>query len=134
MCFEWASSVGQKSEGETPLPSAGIPLKWTTGGFIKDTTVNYSNPIPPPIIHHASLIGDLTAKARATMQKLLGDAEGDLQLMRLHTRTNEMIVAPSQEFTLVTVQRSHSAAMLPLVGAAVVAPEAAAAPAEEKKA
>lgn len=95
----------------------------------------HSNPIPPAIIHHASLIGDLTAKARATMQKLLGDVEGDLQLIRLHTRTNEMIVAPSQEFTLVTLQRAHSAAMLPLVGAGVAAaPEAAAAPVEEKKA
>ena len=111
----------------------GIPIKWTQGGFIKEGAQTHSNPIPPAIIHHASLLGDLTAKARATMHKLLGDSDGELQLMRLHTRTNEMIVAPSHEFTLVTLQRSHSAAMNPLVGTAA-APEVLAAPIEEKKA
>jgi len=33
--------------------------------------------------------------------------------MRLHTRNSELIVAPSQEFTLVTIQRSHSACYAP---------------------
>lgn len=67
------------------------------------------------------------------MHKLLGDdPEGELQLMRLHTRNSELIVAPSQEFTLVTIQRSHSAAMLPLVGTLGSAPEAAIAPDGDK--
>ncbi len=79
-------------------------MKWTQQGFIKPGSAVSSNPIPPTVIHHASLFGDLTTKARATLHKLLGEADGELQLMRLHTRTNEMIVAPSQEFTLVTIQ------------------------------
>lgn len=121
-------------EGYMVFNDSGIPLKWTQQGFIKPGAPASSNPIPPTVIHHASLFGDLTAKARATLHKLLGEADGELQLMRLHTRTNEMIVAPSQEFTLVTIQRSHSAAMLPLVASGVDGPAAAAAAPEEKKA
>lgn len=121
-------------EGYMVFNDAGIPLKWTQG-FIKPGSIASSNPIPPAVIHNASLFGDLTVQARAALHRLFGESEGELQLMRLHTRTNEMIVAPSQEFTLVTLQRSHSAAMLPLVGAGAEAPiEAAAAVPEDKKA
>lgn len=129
----------------THLPPAGIPLKWTTSGFVKPSAGGGSaaNPIPPSVVHYASLVGDLTAKSRATAKKLLGEADGELQLLRLRTHTNEMIIAPSDEATLVVLQKAHSAVMVPLVAAAdtssVVAGAGAAgaAPtgaAEEKKA
>lgn len=115
-----------------PLPSlslslfAGIPLKWTPA-FIKPGSTS-SNPIPPSVVHHAALIGDLTSKAKATCSKLLGEA-GELQTLRLRTKTNEMIIAPSLEATLVVVQQAHSAPMMPLVtvGPATPTPAAAAA-------
>lgn len=125
-----------------PSPTAGIPLKWTTSGFVKPSAGGgsaTSNPIPPSVVHYASLVGDLTAKSRATAKKLLGETDGELQLLRLRTRTNEMIVAPSDEATLVVLQKAHSAVMVPLVAAADTGGVAAvaAAPvgaAEEKKA
>ncbi len=90
-------------------------MKWTNGGFIKPGTPNSAAPIPPAIIHNTALISDLADKAKATCRRLLGEAEGELSVIRLHTLTNEMIIAPSLESTLVVVQKAHSAAMVPLV-------------------
>jgi len=94
-----------------------------------------SNPIPPSVVHYSSLLGDLTAKSNDTLRRLLGEADGSLQMLRLRTRTNEIIVAPSEEATLVVLQRAHSAAMVPLVatGEAAHAAAGAGAPAAEEK-
>jgi hypothetical protein len=89
------------------------------------------------VVHYASLLGDLTAKSSATIRKILGESEGSLQMLRLRTKTNEIVVAPSAEATLVVLQRAHSAPMLPLVSLAEASGSslAAAAPAgDEKKA
>ena len=97
----------------------GIPVKWTNNGFIKPGTPNSTNPIPPAIIHNTALLSDLTAKAKATAKKLLGEGpnleNGELNLLRLHTHTNELIIAPAGDCTLAVVQKAHSAAMIPLV-------------------
>lgn len=111
--------------------AAGIPVKWTNGGFIKPGTPNSANPIPPQIVHHAALLGDLTDKATAAAARLLGEP-GGLQMMRLRTRMNEVIVAPAADSTLVVMQKAHSAAMVPVITLADQAQ--AAAMAEEKKA
>jgi len=66
-------------------------------------------------VHHAALIGDLTAKSAATAAKLLGEEGGKLQLLRLRTRTGELLVAPGDDATLVVAQKAHSAVMTPLV-------------------
>ena len=84
-------------------------------GLIKPGTPNSTNPIPPAIVHHTALMHDLTTKARATTQRLLGGEGGELTLVRLHTRTKEYIIAPAETETLMIVQRSHSAALVPLV-------------------
>lgn len=118
------------------IECAGIPLKWTSAGFIKPGTPSSTNPIPPAIVHHASLLGDLSSKAKAACARLLGDSEGELQCLRLRTRTNEIIVAPGHDATLVVSQKAHSAAMLPLVAAHEAAPaggSGGAAGGEEKK-
>jgi hypothetical protein len=97
----------------------GIPVKWTNNGFIKPGTPNSTNPIPPAIIHNTALLSDLTEKAKVTAKKLLGEGpgleNGELNLLRLHTRTNELIIAPAGDCTLAVVQKNHSAAMVPLV-------------------
>ncbi len=98
--------------------SAGIPVKWTTTGFIKPGAPNSANPIPPGVTHNTALLSDLTEKAKATCRRLLGDVDGELQVMRLHTKMNETIVAPAGDCTLAVVQKAHSAAMIPLVQAA----------------
>jgi hypothetical protein len=118
-----------------PLRPAGIPLKWTQSGFVKPGAAANSNPIPASVVHHASLIGDLTAKAKGTCARLLGEADGELQCVRLRTRTSEIIVAPGHDATLVVLQAAHSAAMVPLVALAEAAGTAVAAGAagEEKK-
>ena len=106
----------------SPVPRlAGIPLKWTSNGFIKPGTPNSANPIPPQIIHNTALISDLAEKAKATARKLLGEVDGDLQVLRLHTKTTEMVIAPAAESTRVVVQRANSAAMVSLVAQAEAA-------------
>ena len=62
-----------------------------------------------------ALLHDLTRKAQAGTKRLAGEPDGDLTLMRLHTRTKEYIIAPGETETLMIVQRSHSAALEPLV-------------------
>ena len=81
-------------------------------------------PIPPAIIHHTALAHDLSIKAKLTCRKILGE-EGELQLMRLHTKTKEYIIAPAEHETLLVVQAAHSAALEPLVMAADAAQFAA---------
>jgi hypothetical protein len=116
-------------------------LKWTQTGFVKPGTSTSANPIPQSVVHHASLIGDLTHKARDTCHRLLGYEDGDLQVLRLRTKENEIIVAPSSECTLVVLQDAHSAGASAGLGgesetAAVAIPAAGAgagAAAEEKK-
>lgn len=95
-----------ESESDNASVLAGIPVKWTNSGFVKPGAILGANPIPAPIVHHAALIGDLAAKAKASTKRLLGD-EGDLSLIRLHTKFNELVVAPSEETTLVIVQKAH---------------------------
>jgi dynein light chain roadblock-type len=121
-------------EGFMVFNNSGIPLKWTQAAFVKPgTTSGTSNPIPPSVVHHAALIGDLTAKAKATARRLLGEADGEVQLLRLRTKHNEMIVAPHDEATLVVLQKAHSAVMMPLIAEAATAAPVAAIAAEEKK-
>lgn len=92
-----------------PLKS-GIPIKWTTTGFIPPGSLPNTNPIPPAITRHTALVHDLCGKAQASSRRILG-AEGDLTLMRLHTSTKEYIIAPAEHETLLIVQKSHSAAL-----------------------
>ena len=101
----------------TPQPpcTPGIPLKWTNSGFIKPGTVATPAAIPPAIIHHTALAHDLTSKAKTTCHRILGEAEGELQLMRLHCTTKEYIIAPAEHETLLVVQSAHSAALEPLI-------------------
>ena len=42
-----------------PSPLAGIPIKWTTTGFIPPGTLPNTNPIPPAITRHTALVHDL---------------------------------------------------------------------------
>jgi hypothetical protein len=108
----------------------GIPLKWSTSGFIKPGTPPSANPIPPEIVHHVASIGELKDKAVAAGSRLL---DGDqIQLLRLRTRTNEVIIAPGEDCTLVVLQKAHSAAMTPLVAADTT--PSAAPPVEDVKA
>lgn len=79
------------------------------------SSASSSATIPPSVVHHAALIGDLTAKSAATAAKLLGEEGGKLQLLRLRTRTGELLVAPGDDATLVVAQKAHSAVMTPLV-------------------
>lgn len=103
------------AHNDTRCPHAGIPVKWTNNGFVKPGSILGPNPIPPQIIHHAALIGDLAAKARVTMRRLLGAEDGDLQLLRLHTQSNEIIISPTEETTLVVVQKAHQGPQLTIV-------------------
>lgn len=84
-------------------------------GLIKPGTPNSTNPIPPAIVHHTALMHDLTKKAAAATARLASGPEGELALIRLHTRNKEYILAPAETETLMIVQRSHSAALVPLV-------------------
>lgn len=102
-------------EGFLVFNEAGIPLKWTNSGFIKPGTPNSANPIPPAIVHHTALAHDLTHKAKASCKRLLGELEGDLALLRLHSKHHEYIIAPGEAETLMVLQKAHSAALLPLV-------------------
>lgn len=98
----------------------GIPLSWTTSGFIKPGAPASTNPIPPNIVHHAALARDLTAKVEQSCKRLFGE-EGDLTLLRLHTKTNEILIAPSDVANLMVVQKAHSAEMLPFLKVAEAA-------------
>lgn len=73
-------------------------------------------------MHHAALLGGLASKARMTMRNLVGDADGEVSMLRLHTTQSEIIVAPSAEVTLVVVQKAAAGAGAP--GAAAAAPPA----------
>jgi hypothetical protein len=116
-----------------PLPPLfpGIPIKWTTTGFIPPGSLPNTNPIPPAITRHTALVHDLCGKAQASSRRILG-AEGDLVLMRLHTSAKEYIIAPAEHETLLIVQKSHSAA-LELLTKAADAEQAAALAAGAKK-
>jgi hypothetical protein len=100
-----------------PFPRAGIPIKWTTTGFIPPGSLPNTSPIPPAITRHTALVHDLCGKAQASSRRILG-AEGDLTLMRLHTSAKEYIIAPAEHETLLIVQKSHSAALVELTKAA----------------
>jgi hypothetical protein len=102
-------------------------VKWSPTGFVKPGAVNSGSVIPASVTHAVSLFADLTAKASKTTRALLGDAEGELALMRLRTKTSEYIVAPSAEVSLVVIQKAHAAPLVPLVVAAEAAQMAAAA-------
>ena len=86
---------------------------------MKPSTSTNPAPIPPSVVQHAAVISDFCAKARAAASKLLGESEGEVQLMRLVTKNGELLVAPSAECTLVVSQRSHSAGFAPLVARTV---------------
>lgn len=129
-------------EGFMVFNNAGIPLKWTPAFVRAGGPSAAATPVPASVVHHASVIGDLTAKARATAKRLLGDVDGEVQLLRLRTKTHEMLVAPHDECTLIVSQRAHSAVMTSLLagdnaaaagGAGGGAGAAGAAPAAEEK-
>jgi hypothetical protein len=137
-----SASAGQLTACFNPpnlFPSlwhTGIPLKWTQAGFVKPGATASTNPIPASVVHHASLLGDLTAKAKVTCARLLGESDGELQCLRLRTRVSEIIVAPGHDSTLVVTQKAHSAGMVPLVALAMAEAGGAAvavAAADEKK-
>ena len=106
------SAAPAAANSRTPrlLPPPGIPIKWTTAGFVPPGAPASANPIPPAITRHTALAHDLCGKAQASCRRLLGD-EGDLSLMRLHTSTKEYIIAPAEHETLLIVQKAHSAAL-----------------------
>ena len=108
-----AAPAERPSHPAHPLPASpppGIPIKWTTAGFVQPGAPASANPIPPAITRHTALAHDLCGKAQASCRRLLGD-EGDLSLMRLHTSTKEYIIAPAEHETLLIVQKAHSAAL-----------------------
>ena len=84
------------------------------------------------MVHCASLFGDLSTKSSDAARRLLGD-DGALQLLRLRTKNNEILIAPNEEATLVVMQKAHSAAMVPLVATEGAAPSAAAPTGTEEK-
>ena len=100
------------------LSFSGTPIKWS-GHFAKTAAVAGASIVPASVTHHAGLLGDLTVKAQSTGHRLFGDA-GNVQLLRLHTQTGELMVAPGEDATLVVYQRAHSAIMLPLAGEGAV--------------
>lgn len=103
----------------------GLPLRWTPA-FVKANTSGASNAIPTSVMHHSGLMCELVKKSRATAQRLLGSADGELQLLRMHTGATEFIAAPHADVTLVISQRNHSAKMDPvLADISAVAPAAA---------
>lgn len=103
-------------EGFMVYNESGIPIKWSTAGFVKPG-MNTTHPIPPSVTHHSTLIADLTDKAHSTCVRLLGPEEGEVQSLRLKTKDNEMIITPRGDTTLVVLQQNHSAPMPLLVAA-----------------
>ena len=90
-------------------------------------------PIPPAVIHHAALLGGLAGKARMTMRGLVGDVDGEVSMLRLHTTASEIIVAPTADVTLVVVQKANAGAARTIVQAAEDAHAAALTEAASKK-
>lgn len=116
-------------EGYLLFNETGIPLKWSTAGFTKPgAPATAAQPIPASVLHHTALIKDLSDKAMLAAQRLLGEDE-ELQLVRLRTKHNEMMIAPHEECTMVLLQKAHSAVMTSLTAAPAAA--AVAAPVEE---
>lgn len=114
--------------------SSGLPLRWSPT-FVRAGDSGSTNPVPNSVVHHSALLSELVKKSRATAARLLGPVDGELQLVRLHTGVNELIVAPQHEVTLVVSQRNHSAKMEPVLAElAAVASAVVAAPEAEKKA
>ena len=109
-CGALAARPSLPASQPSPPPTAGIPIKWTTAGFVPPGSTPSVNPIPPAITRHTALAHDLCGKAQASCRRLLGE-EGELSLMRLHTSTKEYIIAPAEHETLLVVQKAHSAAL-----------------------
>lgn len=89
------------------LATPGIPVKWSSSGFIPAGAPNSSQPIPSEVIHYAALMSDLQDKCRATVQRLFSEDEAEdpsLQYFRMRTKMNEIIVAPGDGCTLVVLQ------------------------------
>mmetsp|Transcript_10650 Transcript_10650/g.25480 ORF Transcript_10650/g.25480 Transcript_10650/m.25480 type:complete len:139 (+) Transcript_10650:52-468(+) len=96
-------------QGYMVFNDTGIPVKWSSSGFVPKTEGGGggSSPIPPEVIHYAALISDLQSKCRASVTKLFTDEETEdptLVYFRLRTKLNEIIVAPGDGCTLVVLQ------------------------------
>jgi len=130
-----ASPPAPPSPPRAPSPRAqeGIPIKWSSSGFSKPGAPVSPAPIPPAVIHHAALLGGLASKARMTMRGLVGDVDGEVSMLRLHTTASEIIVAPTADVTLVVVQKANAGAARTIVQAAEDAHAAALTEAASKK-
>jgi len=120
-------------EGFMVFNEEGIPIKWSSSGFSKPGAPVSPAPIPPAVIHHAALLGGLASKARMTMRGLVGDVDGEVSMLRLHTTASEIIVAPTADVTLVVVQKANAGAARTIVQAAEDAHAAALTEAASKK-
>ncbi len=96
-------------EGYLLMNESAIPLKWAG---ISGAVATAANPIPSRLVHYSALIKDLTDKASLTARRLLGEGE-ELQLIRLRTKHNEMMIAPHEECTLTLFQAAHSSPRRP---------------------
>ncbi|CAN0130412.1 unnamed protein product, partial [Phaeothamnion confervicola] len=72
--------------------------------------IKYENMEYGTAVHHASLVLDLTSKAKKYMRELFEPPDNDLESLRLRTPEYEMIVAQHENFTLVALQRDQRAA------------------------
>jgi hypothetical protein len=98
--------------------TTGVPLKWSASSTFTraggTSASNVNGPVPAAVVHHTALLQRLTDHARRAARDLLGeeleDGEEPLSLLRLRTRSHELLVAPAAEATLAVMQRAHSAA------------------------
>mmetsp|Transcript_106837 Transcript_106837/g.297263 ORF Transcript_106837/g.297263 Transcript_106837/m.297263 type:complete len:137 (+) Transcript_106837:194-604(+) len=98
-------------QGYMVFNDTGIPVKWSSTGFIPAGAPNSSQPIPSEVIHYAALMSDLQDKCRGTVQRLFSEDEAEdpsLQYFRMRTKMNEIIVAPGDGCTLVVLQSASS--------------------------
>ncbi|XP_065184880.1 dynein light chain roadblock-type 2-like isoform X2 [Sycon ciliatum] len=78
--------------GTIVVNSDGIPIRTS----LDNTTT----------VHYASLIHQLTSKARSCIRDI--DPADDLTFLRIRSKKHEILVAPDKEFFLIVVQNPSS--------------------------
>eukprot|EP01029_Cantina_marsupialis_P029831 TRINITY_DN782319_c0_g1_i1.p1 TRINITY_DN782319_c0_g1~~TRINITY_DN782319_c0_g1_i1.p1 ORF type:complete len:118 (-),score=19.95 TRINITY_DN782319_c0_g1_i1:121-474(-) len=97
-------------DGFIVFNEVGVPIRWSSSGFSSVTGVS---PLPIEVTHYAALISDLVIKASATIKHLMKDdasCDPTLRSIRLHTKINEIVVAPCENCTLVVLQKAAETA------------------------
>uniref|UniRef100_A0A8C8YBY5 Dynein light chain roadblock n=1 Tax=Prolemur simus TaxID=1328070 RepID=A0A8C8YBY5_PROSS len=74
----------------------GIILVNTEGIPIKSTMNN------PTTTQHANLMHNFVLKARSTVHEI--DPQNDLTFLQIHSKKNEIIVAPDKDYFLIAIQ------------------------------